>query len=303
MNQKPPFADPSPETRAWIERETGGRVIRIDPAQRSSTSVHHIVIEGPTGAPAEFALRRFTDTSRLGSDPWYAPASEARVLELLRPTSVLAPRLHASDVEGNECDSPALLMEWFTGKVLELRDQIEPALEELALHLVTIHQSVAAPEKSKLPRYQRYYRPAELETPPWSSRPDVWEKVFRIVSAPEPESSSTFIHRDYHVGNTLWSRGRLTGVIDWTTGAWGPPAIDVARMRQNLAYRWGIAAAEMFLLRYEALSHRALEDRIYWELVDCADSLTDVSEPMSQSREHALERFDQFVAGLVDQFS
>lgn len=45
----------------------------------------------------------------------------------------------------------------------------------------------------------------------------------------------TLIHRDYHPENTLCWAGRLTGVVDWTQASYGPPALDVAHMRWNLA--------------------------------------------------------------------
>jgi Ser/Thr protein kinase RdoA (MazF antagonist) len=47
------------------------------------------------------------------------------------------------------------------------------------------------------------------------------------VPAPEPPGSRGSIHRDYHPGNTFWSRDRLTGVVDWTQASWGDPRADV----------------------------------------------------------------------------
>jgi len=51
------------------------------------------------------------------------------------------------------------------------------------------------------------------------------------------------IHRDPHPGNTLWEGRRLTGIVDWTTGSAGPPAVDLAHLRVNLACLHGTAAS------------------------------------------------------------
>ena len=37
-----------------------------------------------------------------------------------------------------------------------------------------------------------------------------------IVAAGPPPGPVTLIHRDFHPLNTLWSRGRLTGIVDWS---------------------------------------------------------------------------------------
>ena len=55
----------------------------------------------------------------------------------------------------------------------------------------------------------------------------------RQTPAP-PDDRACFIHRDYHPGNTLWTGGRLTGVVDWIGGSWGPPSVDLGHMRVNL---------------------------------------------------------------------
>ena len=45
--------------------------------------------------------------------------------------------------------------------------------------------------------------------------------------------------RTLHVGLRVsdlerWSRGLLTGMVDWTQASWGPPELDLGHMRWNL---------------------------------------------------------------------
>ena len=74
----------------------------------------------------------------------------------------------------------------------------------------------------------------ELRPPAWTTRPGLWERVLEVVDAGPPETRTCFIHRDYHPWNTLTVDDRVVAVVDWPTAAWGPPGIDLARMRLNL---------------------------------------------------------------------
>ena len=80
-----------------------------------------------------------------------------------------------------------------------------------------------------------------------------------------------FIHRDYHPGNVLWSRARLTGVVDWVNACLGPPAVDVGHARWNLAQLFGVEVADAFLDAWLAASGRARHDP-YWDIVCLLDA-------------------------------
>ena len=60
-------------------------------------------------------------------------------------------------------------------------------------------------------------------------------------------SDGTFVHDDFWPGNTVWYRGRLTGVIDWTYGEVGDPRTDVAQCRLDLALINGAGVSDTFL--------------------------------------------------------
>lgn len=65
--------------------------------------------------------------------------------------------------------------------------------------------------------------------------------------------------------------GRLTGIVDWTSGSWGSAAIDAGHMRWNLALTYGHDAAEEFLRRHRSLTGETLDDQRYWDLVTVID--------------------------------
>jgi hypothetical protein len=48
-------------------------------------------------------------------------------------------------------------------------------------------------------------------------------------------AAMTLINRDYHPGNTVRSRRRLTAIADWAQASSAPPDPDAGHMRWNLA--------------------------------------------------------------------
>jgi Ser/Thr protein kinase RdoA (MazF antagonist) len=109
--------------------------------------------------------------------------------------------------------------------------------------LLSIHAVGGA---ATMPPYAPYSRLGSGPPPRHARSPELWAQAFDIAARPAPAVSSSFIHGDYHPDNTLWSCGRLTGVVDWSTASYGPPAVDVAAMRWNLALRYGTEVAEAF---------------------------------------------------------
>jgi aminoglycoside phosphotransferase (APT) family kinase protein len=79
-----------------------------------------------------------------------------------------------------------------------------------------------------------------------TARPDLWREALAIAGSTPPRAAAAIlIHRDYHAGNTLWVADRLTGVVDWTSASWGPPAADLGHLRVDLAVDVSVAAAVM----------------------------------------------------------
>ncbi len=77
------------------------------------------------------------------------------------------------------------------------------------------------------------------------------------------------MHRDYHPGNLLWSRARLSGVTDWVNASNGPAGMDVAHMRWNLAQLFGLEAAEAFRRAYEGAT--GTQHHPYWDVLGVLD--------------------------------
>jgi aminoglycoside phosphotransferase (APT) family kinase protein len=108
-------------------------------------------------------------------------------------------------------------------------------------------------------------------------------------------------NRDYHPENTLWARGRLCGVVDWTQASYGPRELDLAHMRWNLVVDHGQQAADHFLACYQAATGASLRDQPYWDLVALFDLLVDTGDPTGPGdiEPHDLHRFENYAAAAL----
>ena len=291
----------APAAIHWIERELGpgARVARARAMPPSSTAKHAIDVDFADGESLRFVLRRYHDARRLENDPWYVPANEALALTLVAAAGVPAPRLHAADLEGAFCESPALLESWIEGEAAWRPQDLAAFLRDAAAVLVRVH--AVKPADARLRRYAPYREPGPLVSPPFSTRPGLWESVGEILERPAPAHRDTFIHRDYHPGNVLWDGARVTGVVDWATAALGPPGIDLARMRLNLAWHLGVDAADRFTAAYAAAGGDPSARHPFWDLLDAADVLSDLDPP--PARRAGFARFERYVAGVLLEYS
>lgn len=268
----------SAATVAWIERAVGprARAFRVEALPASSTSKHLVTLELADGTRRRVVLRRYPDADRPGRDLESVPAHEAVALRLMEGTDVPAPRLIAVDPDAAFCDVPALLESWLPGHPgWEVADAAG-YLDQAAAAVAAIH-AVAVPSDAGLRRYAPYRTDEPIVSPGFSTRRGLWERVAAALSGRQPRSRETFIHRDYHPGNVLWDGMRVSGVVDWAEAAVGPPGIDLARMRLNLACRFDEDIAHRFVDAYVSAGGETSARDPYWDLLDASDLLLDVT--------------------------
>ena len=78
------------------------------------------------------------------------------------------------------------------------------------------------------------------------------------------------------LGDTLWLRGRLSGIIDWEQVRRGDSTQDVACCRLDLTLLFGPEAAELFLGSYLAASARGVNHLAFWDLFVASGAIEDV---------------------------
>ena len=227
-------------------------------------------------------LRRYVWAFFLVEEP-IAPQREADALRFAHANGVAVPEFVAADVTGEEVGDgvPAVLMTFVGGKTVEAPDVRRMAEVAAAIHSVDAT------------KFDHVYYPwcvDELRGPPVTAkRPDLWAAAIELRAAAMPAYRPVFVHRDFHPGNVLWSRGRCSGIVDWVNACRGPVGCDVAHCRANLIELAGEAVADQFVAVYESLTGTIHDP--YWDVASVLEhTASKWTPPNVAAAERRLER-------------
>jgi aminoglycoside phosphotransferase (APT) family kinase protein len=255
----------------WVGSTLEARVVSARAVRGGiSSAMHEIRLESPRGATRQVVLRRYVRPELIEEEPGIA-AREARTLEFVESLPVPTPQLLGVDPTGIEAGVPSVIMSRLGGRVHWWPSDTEPSDKEpsdtepsdmnrwlsgLAELLPVVHDA-RPPQEGVVPRFAPY-APERYVPPRWSTEDRVWERAFEIFLDPPPAGERVFVHRDFHPGNVLWSRKRVSGLVDWQAACIGRPALDVGHCRANL-YQYGLEVADRFSSLWEAVSGRTYD--------------------------------------------
>ena len=251
---------PPAETLAWVEQTVGpgARVVGWRRLTGGLTSLIHRLTVERDGRAAPFVLRRWVTDREDEAYVTGAVASETAALTALARSDVPAPRLIGSTTDAAHA-GPAVLMTRVPGHLHLMPRDRDGWLRQMAHMLPRIHalDIDARPFESWIDR-------RGLAPPPDASRPEIWRAAIALVGEDRGATRTCFIHRDYQHFNLLWSRERLTGVIDWVQASVGPPDVDVGHCRLNLTLLFSADVADRFRQMYEAEAGREVDP--WWDV-------------------------------------
>lgn len=244
LRRRPPV-----EALTWVEQQLGARVTMVRAYKGgSSSAIHGLRVERNGGVRQTVVLRRYVLEHLNVEEPDLAER-EARVLDLLDACAIRTPRPLAVDPTGAGAGVPTLLMTRVPGRLDWSPADLEPWLRRLAEVLPAIHE---APITEGVQEFTPY-APESWAPPAWVDAA-LWERALAVFRGPRLDPDRVFIHRDYHPGNVLWRRGRVTGVVDWQAASLGPRAADVWHCRGNLIGRFGLEVADRFLELWQSVT-------------------------------------------------
>jgi aminoglycoside phosphotransferase (APT) family kinase protein len=222
-----------------------------------TSSVHRLSLRFPDGTSMQVVLKRFTDPD--WDDTPAIARNEAKTLAAADARALPAPRLLGAAPDGVETDGvPSLLMTRAPGRVWLAPVDMGPWIRELAAMLPVLH-AAGGGTWTREPRDR-----SAAGVPAAARRPDVWTAAKRLVTTEQAPSDSVFVHGDYQHFNVLWSRGRISALVDWSASRMAPPDVDVGHCRLNLAVLFSVEAAEQFRAIYEAEAGRRVEP--WWDV-------------------------------------
>ncbi len=244
-------------------------------------------------------------------EPWRKHAVELLMREVetqrqLASTALPTPTTLAVDPAGVHAGTPAHLMSWLPGALQLTRDD-DDFLLTLSRQLVEIHNF--DPSGARPRNYQSWAVPAKRVLPQWTRRPTLWRHAFAVLGQQPPPYPGTFLHRDFHLGNVLWSGATVSGVVDWVETSWGPAGLDVAHCATYIAMLHGPQTAGRFARIYQDLREGAYAgEQQYWDVMDIVGYLPDptkVVQPWNAvgrkiSNELARTRLEERLQSVVD---
>jgi aminoglycoside phosphotransferase (APT) family kinase protein len=284
-------ARPPDQALRWLVAALGAtEVVDIKPMPGGSTcAMHRVTLQRSTPGPKVVVLRRYVLDDVLAEAPDIV-AHETTALRLAATAGTPVPELLAADPQGHAAGAPTVVMSWLDGRPeWELRERRRFLAETADAMIAIAAVEVQSPEALRL---IGRYRQSSYDPPRWATRPRAWERAVEIFHGPVPADDVGFVHRDFHPGNLLWSRGHLSGVVDWQSACLGPSSIDPGHCRLNMLY-YDAALADELRQAWEQRSGRAFDP---WadvmSIIGVLDHLRAPKEP-SKSRlaiEDALAR-------------
>jgi aminoglycoside phosphotransferase (APT) family kinase protein len=295
---RPPWHTPvDTATRDWIERAAGRgwRVARTGRMQGGiAAAVDGVNLVGPDGSTRRLVLKRWLRPDWQLTDARYTAGREAAVLRRLAGTEVPVPGVIAADEDGGEIGAPAILMTHVDGHhPTEAEDQRPDRIAAMAAALVAIH-AIDDDIRAVVGDFEFYSPLDRVVIPAAAPRPGLWRAAIERVAGGQAAGRGVFLHRDYHPWNTLWRRGRLTGVVDWTNASWGEPAMDLAHWRSNLGTSYGLEAADRVVGSYAAAGGVA-RDQTWWDIRILLDFIGDED----WSPPHSLATAEAYLQALL----
>lgn len=230
----------------------------------TSARVRELVVAEPTGEIRRFIVRWFT-VEWQGS-PRAKVERERLALSTLAGSDLPVPRVLWADPAGNRLGHPAIIQTRLPGRVRWVQAIRPAAAAAMGRALAKIHAVQAPQGLPRVTHWVRWTMESEEARRQWLGAHPLAETIEEAITSAGGRPlrrRRVLSHGDFNAGNVLWSRGRLSGVVDWETAEAAPRGADVGACRFDCAVTGGQATAEAFLEGYG----REVADLWYWELL------------------------------------
>lgn len=254
---------PSAATLAWVAASVG-KGSRVVGYRRMTggfcSAVHRLTVE-------HRGVRRFVVLRQYPSGIGVEPSLEQEIANLgvVAGSGLPVPNVLAADVAGASTDgSPSLLMTRLPGHIHLSPTNPHTWMTRIA-EIAALMHSLDLPAKSFRPWKDSWIAPrGEFQVPTGAQHPATWRAAFRVMEDSPPKDAPAFLHCDFLPVNMLWSRERITGLVDWNGIYRGSRAIDIGSCRRYLAALYSADWPEELHSLYESITGVGLDP--WWDL-------------------------------------
>lgn len=231
-------------------------------------------------------------------------------LTLAQEHALPAPRVIAADLDGSHAGMLALLTTVMPGSSDIPRAASPDRLRRLGAAAARLHAVPLSPRPDLARRTQPL---PDVDFAAWRRSAGTSALLTRaeelLTDLRAPVEALVFVHGDLWQGNTLWSAGRCTGLVDWDCAGAGPPGIDLGWLRLDAALFFGTAAADDVLLGWQQAIGQPAEHVAYWDVVAALGTVGDMKNCMPPLLDHGrtdldapalTARRDAFLAAALD---
>lgn len=224
-------------------------------------STHRVDLHTASGARHRIVVRRF-DREAHWFDPARLPA-EVATLASLASTPVPAPECLLLDEPGDWLGLPMMVLTCLPGGPAPPHRWREWS-GELVRTMAEIHAVTPVVESEPwLTAWQRGDDLRSLVDDPTYQR--VWPVAVAHAAELAAGGGDSLVHHDLHPGNTLWRRGRVSGVVDWPMAGRGFAAYDRAYLRLDVSICLGLEAGDA--VAEASRAHGIPDDHPAWDLI------------------------------------
>jgi aminoglycoside phosphotransferase (APT) family kinase protein len=186
-------------------------------------------------------------------------------LEFAQRLMALVPEPIAADLESAWFGRPAVVMSRLPGRPDVTPKDADSWVAALAQALTQLHETVLDGTAAALTPSP----PIETWHPPAGEHDPLTAAAVRAVTARLSLLSSerVFTHGDFHPGNVLWHRGRISGVVDWSAAGLGARWSELAYCRADVCLLFGPDVADRLADAYADIVGHTSDDLAVYDLI------------------------------------
>ena len=211
-----------------------------------------------------------------------APLEWSR-LEFAQRVALPVPEPIVADLESVWFGRPAVVMSRLPGRPDLTPKDVDSWVGALAQALAELHETPldgAEGAVTRPPRFETWRAPAGEHDP-------LTAAAVGAVTARLPlrTSEQVLTHGDFHPGNVLWHRGRISGVVDWSAARLDTRWYDLAYCRASVCIHHGPDIADRLADAYSGIVGGTSDELAVYDLMCVLGSRHYLAESLAADRE------------------